>query len=322
MNMTRLSVIIVLYSEYELVKKTISSIYANEINNMEVILIDNTPDNKGYRVLIEKFPKIKYFHNKINSGFSGGVNFGLGKAKGEYILILTPDMYLLEQTIRKTINYIEKNIDVGLVGSRLYSSPGNQEMSANFSYPNLFTLSYYYNMPLYKLIRRFSKEYSPNHFPVSEHRKILNTKWINGQYMLARKTALEDIKGFDERFFLYFEDVDLCKRLVENGWKVVYLPVGGVVQNGLTNWKKTKITQGLPPYMESLYKFFLKHYGRIYTVISWLIGTTSAIISIPYLFMVMIIKRILGKESQSQELLPLWLDIVRWHLTKGLKLVF
>lgn len=319
--MIKLSVVVVLYNEYKLVKKTISSIYQNEINSMEVILVDNTPDNKGYEALFKKFPKVKYFHNKINSGFAGGVNFGLEKAMGEYILILTPDMYILPQTIKKTISYIEKNKDVGLVGSRLYSSPGNQEMSANFSYPNLFTLLYYYNMPLYKLIHSFNKEYNPNHFSASEHKKILNTKWINGQYMLARKKALKDIRGFDERFFLYFEDVDLCKRLVENGWKVAYLPVGGVVQNGLTNWKKTKITQSLPPYMESLYKFFLKHYGRIYTIISWVTGTVSAIISIPYLFIVSVTKKVFGKQSQSQELLPLWLDIARWHLTKGLKLV-
>lgn len=320
--MIKLSVIVVLYNEYKLIRKTISSIYQNEINNMEIILVDNTPDNKGYKALLKEFPQIKYFHNRVNSGFGGGVNFGLSKAKGEYILILTPDMYILEQTIKKTIEYIEKNKDVGLVGSRLYSSPGNQEMSANFSYPNLFTLLYYYNMPLYKLIHCFKPEYSPNHFSAKDHKEILNTKWINGQYMLARKTVLENMGGFDKRFFLYFEDVDLCKRLTESGWKVVYLPVGGVVQNGLTNWKRTKITQSLPPYMESLYKFFLKHYGKTYTVISWLAGTVSAIISIPYLLGVLIIKKILGKRSQSQELLPLWLDIFMWHLTKGVKLVF
>lgn len=320
--MTKLSVIIVLYNEYELVKKTIFSIYQNEINNMEVILVDNTPDNKGYKVLLKEFRQIKYFHNSVNSGFAGGVNFGLKKAKGEYILILTPDMYILEQTIKKTIGYIEKNKDIGLVGSRLYSSPEKQERSANYSYPNLFTPLYYYNVPLHKLIHRFSQEYSPNHFPVSDHRKILNTKWINGQYMLARKTALEEIGGFDERFFLYFEDVDLCKRLVEDGWKVVYLPVGGVVQNGLTNWKKTKITQGLSPYMESMYRFLLKHYGRIYVIVSWFVGTISAVISIPYLFIVRITKKILGKQSQSKELLPVWVEIAKWHLTKGMKLVF
>ncbi|MEK7502616.1 MAG: glycosyltransferase [Patescibacteria group bacterium] len=320
--MIKLSVIIVLYNEYELAKKTLDSIYQNEIDGMEVILIDNTPDNKRYEVLTEKFPKIKYFHNKINSGFAGGVNFGLSKANGEYILILTPDMYILPQTIRKTIGYIEKNKDIGMVGSRLYCYPGKQERSANSSYPNLFTLLHYYNMPMYKLIHRFNQEYNSNHFSIKDHEKTLNTKWINGQYMLARRKALDDIGGFDERFFLYFEDVDLCKRLIESGWKVIYLPVGGVVQNGITKWKKTKITQALPPYMESLYNFFLKHYGRSYAIVSWFIGIASVVMSIPYLFIVMITKKILRKQSQSQELLPLWIDIARWHLTRGIKLVF
>jgi GT2 family glycosyltransferase len=317
--MIKLSVIIVLYEEYELVEKTLSSIYQNEIANMEVILVDNTPNNKGHKAVLKKFPKIKYFHNSVNSGFGGGVNFGLNKAKSKNILMLTPDMYLLPQTILQTLSYLEKHQRVGLVGSKLIASPGDQERSANSSYPNLSTILYYYNMPFYKLIDRFNKNYHPNYFSLKKHQHILETKWINGQYMLARRKALDDIGGFDERFFLYFEDVDLCKRMVESGWKVVYLPVGGIVQNVITKWKKTTITQATSPYMESLYKFYIKHYGRVYAFAAWLIGTTSSLISVPYLVFVVFIKKIFGVKSQSKILLPLWIDIARWHLTKGVK---
>jgi GT2 family glycosyltransferase len=317
--MIKLSVIIVLYEEYKLVEKTLSSIYQNEIANMEVILVDNTPNNKGHKAVLKKFPKIKYFHNSVNSGFGGGVNFGLNKAKGEYILVLNPDMYILPQTIKRTIAYIEKHQTVGMVGPRLFTSPGKQERSANSSYPNLITILYYYNMPLYKLIRRFNKEYSPNLFSLTEHEGILEAKWISGQYTLVRRKALEELNGFDERFFLYFEDVDLCKRMIDSGWKVIYLPVGGIVQNGISKWKKTAITQAESFYMESLYKFYKKHYGRVYAFSAWLTGTTSSLISVPYLVFVVFIKKIFGVKSQSKILLPLWIDIARWHLTKGVK---
>jgi GT2 family glycosyltransferase len=319
--MLKLSVIIVLYEEYKLVEKTLSSVYQNKIENMEIILVDNTPDNKGYKTIINKFPKIKYYHHLINSGFGGGVNFGLSKATGKYILMLTPDMYILPQTIKKTIAYIEGHERVGLVGSRLFSSPGKKELSANSSYPNLVTILYYYNMPLYKLVKRFNKDFSPNFFSAKAHERILETKWIYGQYMLARKKALADINGFDERFFLYFEDVDLCKRLVNYGWKVIYLPFGGVVQNGITKWKKTSITQGLSPYMESLYKFYKKHYGRVYAFAAWFVGAMSALISVPYLTFVVLLKKSLKHKSQSNQLLPLWIDIVKWHFSVGFRII-
>jgi len=320
--MCKLSVVIILFEEYALAKKMLSSIYKNEIKDMEVILVDNTPNNKGYETVIKEFPQIKYFHNRVNSGYGGGVNFGLNKAKGKYILVLNPDMYLLPQTITQTIAYIQKHQNVGVVVPRLFSSPGKQECSANFSYPNLITILYYYNMPLYKLIHRFNKEYSPNLFSLREHEGILEAKWISGQYMLVRRKALEDLNGFDERFFLYFEDVDLCKRMIDSGWKVVYLPVGGIVQNGLSRWKKTAVTQALSPYMESEYKFFVKHNGRLYAILAWALGVFSSIISIPYLALVSLVKSIFGKESQSKELLPLWVDIFKWHMLKGIKVVF
>jgi hypothetical protein len=319
--MLKLSVIIVLYSEYTLVKKTIASIYKNEIKDMEVILVDNTPDNKGHESVLKQFPQVKYFHNPVNPGFGGGVNFGLSKAKGEYILILTPDMYILPRTIQETLKYIEKHKDVGMVGSRLFSNPKVQERSANSSYPNLLTVIFLFDMPLYKLVNRFNKEYNPNHFSVKAHAGILETKWINGQYMLARKKAFDEIKGFDERFFMYFEDVDLCKRLVEKGWKVVYLPVGGVVQNGLTGWKKTAITQSSGFYLSSLYKFYKKHYGFVYAFAAWGLGLLSTLVSLPYLSLVVVLKRSLGLKSQSVELLPLWVGIAKWHFSKGIKIV-
>ena len=99
--MIELSVIIVLYNEYELVKKTISSIYQNKVDDMEIILIDNSSVTSGYKDLLDKFPKVTYHKSKENLGFAKGVNEGLIIAKGKFIIILTPDMYILKNTIKK-----------------------------------------------------------------------------------------------------------------------------------------------------------------------------------------------------------------------------
>lgn len=321
-NMINLSVIVVLYNEYELVKKSLASVYKQNIPEIEIILVNNSSDLSGLNSLLKKFSKIKYIRSKNNLGFADGVNLGIDASGGEYILILTPDMYLLPDTIKLTLNYIKKNKNVGLVGCRIYTSPNHQVQSATNNFPNLKNSIFYFNLPIYKLIHRFYRDYIPNFFSKKEHEKILFPKNIRGEYMLIRKKTIDKIGKFDNQFFLYFEDFDFSKRVNDNGWKVVYLPVGGVVQNGLTKWKKTKITQALPPYLTSFYKYYLKYNGKFYTIAVWLLSFISVIISIPYLIIVILFKSLINKKSQASELLPLWVDIAKWHITKGLKIIF
>ncbi len=320
--MNRVSVIIVLYNEFELVKTCLTSIYG-EGHSLEVILVDNSTDKLGHRTVISKFPKVKLIQNRQDLGFGRGVNVGIKRAKGEFILVLTPDMYLLPGIIKELLLYIQAQTDVGLIGGRVYSSPRVQEPSVLSSYPGFLTQLYYYNMPFYKLARRLKQSFNPMYASMKDHGKIQISKAIIGQSMLIRKKAFEEIGGFDPRFFLYFEDIDLCKRMIEAGWKVVYLPIDGVVQNGLSEWKgKIRITQALPPYMKSLYLYFEKHNGKFYTVLAWVVGASSVLMSIPYLLVVSRTKMFFKKRSQSSSLLPLWIKIVRWHFTDGLKLVF
>lgn len=318
--MIKVSVIIVLYNEYEKLKKTLESVYENKIPKMEIIIIDNSPKTDKYEPTRKLFPKVIYIQSKKNHGFAGGVNEGIKIAKGDFFLVITPDMYLLPNTLGQTFEFIETHPRVGILGSKVFSSPGIQEPSILSTYPNLFTQLFYYNMPFYKLLHRFVKNYQPMYLSQHMHQTV-EVKAISGQYILIRREAISQVNFFDTRFFLYFEDIDLCKRLYERNWKVMYLHKGGVVQNGVTSWKKTKITQSYPVYMESNYKFFLKHYGKVYTMLAWIIGAFSATVSIPYLIMVMYTKKFFYITSQAEDLITPWKEIVKWHFIKGLKLI-
>jgi GT2 family glycosyltransferase len=320
--MDKVSVVIVLYNEFELVKTCLASVYVED-KNLEVILVDNSTDKLGHKKVLAKFPKVRYIQNKNDLGFGPAVNVGIKRTKGEFILVLTPDMYILPETIKASVKYLVEHKEAGLVGCRVFSKPGVQEPSVLSFYPGIISQIYYYNIPFYKLVRRFFKNFNPMYFSKAEHRKQKNAKAVSGQSMMIRKKAAAQVGYFDSRFFLYFEDIDLCKRLNENGWKVVYLPTGGVVQNGISGWKqKVRITQSFPDYMKSLYIFFKKHNGLTYARVAWLLGTVSAVISIPYLLITSIIKKMLGFSSQSSELLPIWTKIAKWHIEEGVKEVF
>jgi GT2 family glycosyltransferase len=316
----RLSVIVVLYNEFDLIKTCLKSIYENEVKGMETLVIDNSSDKNGHKAILKKFPKVKYFPNKENVGFGRAVNIGVKKSLGKYFLILTPDTYLKPNTIKPTLEYMENSPDAGLVTSRVYVSPSKLEASVGKAYPGIKFILYYYNMPFYRIIRRINPHYHPTTYKIGQLNKTIYAKYVMGAYMLLKKEAINKVGLFDPRFRLYMEDVDLCKRLNEGGWKVVYLPTGGLVNGEGSPWKTTNITQALPVYMNSLYLFIIKHKGMWYGGMSLIVGFLSSLISIPYLFFTAYIKRVFNKRSQSVYLLPLWIGIVKWHLQKGVKI--
>lgn len=321
--MIKVSVIIVLYNEFDLVKKCLWSVYGQKIKDLEVIIVDNSTKPTGIKVVLKKFPHAVYIKSKTNLGFGKAINLGAKKAKGEFLLFLTPDMYLMPDTINKALLYIEKNPKIGLVGYRVFSSPKKQELSVIKNYPSIKTALYYYNMPFYKLAVRINKNFNVMYVSQKDHKKIQFPKAVSGQSMLIRSAAMKQINYFDPRFFLYFEDIDLCIKLIKNNWQIAYLPIGGTVQNGISDWKNdVRITQSVDPYMESLFKFIRKYHSNLYLQFSWFVGTFSALISIFYLLFVFAFKKVLNKKTQATDLLPLFVNIIKWHFKKGAKAVF
>lgn len=316
-----LSVIFVLYNEFDIVKRAIRSVYREKIKGMEIIIIDNSSE-KISKDILKEFPKIRYIKNKINLGFGPAVNIGIKKTKGEFILILTPDIIVFPGTIKKTLAYIKTQTKVALVGCKIYSYPKIFQQSGFHTFPNLSTHLFEYNMVFYKIYRKIFPTYHPAYYSTQDHQKHLFPKHIIGAYMLLRKKSLQEVGSFDNRFRLYREETDLCKRLHDKNWEIAYIPIDGLVHYGGSAWKKTTITQALPQYMESTYLFFQKHYGKIYMIVAWKIGILSAAMSIPFLAGTVMIKKILGQKSQSETLLPLWISIFRWHISNGIKIIF
>ncbi len=320
--MKKLSVIVVLYNEFEMVKRCIASVYKEKIDNMELILVDNSTDKEGHTYILKLYPNIRYIQNKENVGFGRAVNTGLKAAKSRFALILTPDTKVLPHTIQKTLDYIMKHDKVAMVGCRIYSYPKQFHLSAYHTFPNLLSHVFEYNMVFYKIIHRIAKDYHPLFYTRKDHQQELSPKHIIGGYMLLRIEALKDVGFFDNQFKMYREETDLCMRLYKNNWKIAYLPVGGLIHYGGSAWKKTTISQALPGYMESTYLFFKKYHGRTYTLIAWFLGLGSTIITIPFLGIVKLYKKLLDKQTQSSQLFPLWLDILKWHISKGIVTVF
>jgi len=316
--MTKLSVIIVVYTEYELMSRCIESVTPQLPADSEIIVVHNKSGRVGIEIILKKHPGVVYIKNKENLGFGQAVNVGVAQAKGKYILVLTPDTMLFPKTVPLTLTYIKRHPQAGLVSCRVYSPLKQLNRSCFTAFPDLWSHLLELNMPLYKLINYFKPGYIPYLYSEKDHQHILYPKHMVGAYMLLSKQALMSVGAFAKDYFLYREETDLCKRLGEKGWKIVYLPVGGVIHTA-DGAVHESITQTSPHYLRSMYIFLKKHYGVGYALLAWLLGTISCLLSVPFLFLVSSYKNMIGQPSQATFLYQCWLKITSWHLNHGLK---
>jgi len=206
-----LSIIIVNFRSLKYLEGCLTSIYSLKyLDNFEVIIVNNDKA-ESLEPLLKKFPKIVCVNHGKNIGFGGGVNLGATYAQGEIFFLLNPDSEVLEGDFKKIVEEFEKNKNLGVLGAGLLDENNNhQEWSAGKEKTLL-------NLVLANLgIKRDKKIW------LSE--QALSCDWVGGGAMFIRKSLFKSLQGFDENFFMYFEDVDICKRARELGYEVLYFP--------------------------------------------------------------------------------------------------
>ena len=202
--MLKLSVIIVHYKTPELLKLCLARLQEHLQSRLsldyEVIVIDNSI---------------------INRGFAKGVNEGLKRTTGQYRLILNPDTLITEGSVQKMLAYMGAHEDIGILGPQLLYFNGEHQRSYHRFYEPLTILA---RRTFLRHLSYFKKLNSEFMMSDTDPTKIQAPDWILGAAMLVRASAIEKVGMMDERFFLYFEDVDWCRRFWHNGYKVVYFP--------------------------------------------------------------------------------------------------
>jgi len=221
----KLSIIIVHYRTPELLRLCLSTLKENVgISDYEVIVVDSAANRKSRDTVAMfegAFPKLTYAPYTHNTGFPWGVNRGLEYAKGEHVLILNYDILVRPDAISAMLEYMERHPDVGLLGPRLLHFNGEHQQSY-FRFYTPWTIilrrTFLGRLSLFKSATDYflMRDTDPN--------LIQTPDWIMGSALMVSRKALNDVGSMDERFFMYFEDVDWARRFWHNGYKVVYLP--------------------------------------------------------------------------------------------------
>lgn len=256
-----ISAIIVAYRSEKYINNCIESLEKSARNAhipIEIILVINDRKNKNYHL-----PKVKIIKSRINVGFARGNNIGAKVAKGDWLLFVNPD----SMTNIHAIKYLSTHLDdfnVDIIAPQLLNSDNSLQFSIS-NPPNLFNI-FIEQTYLYKLFPFIfhSPQADFSIYPYAHH-----VESVSGAYVLIRKDIFLKVNGFDERFFMYLEDIDYCKRVTDYGYKIVYDPNTYITHLGYRSSGGFRIATY---YFKSLQEFWQKYYkeknwGFVYIIL-------------------------------------------------------
>ncbi|MBC8484781.1 MAG: glycosyltransferase [Bacteroidetes bacterium] len=240
--MIDVSIVIVNYNVKDLVDNCISSIYKanNKNHKIEIFLVDNNSIDGSVKLIRNKYPEVNVIVNKSNIGFSKANNIALKKAQGKYILILNPDTVLEEGTFDKLISFYEKDSQAGAVTSKLILANGKLDYACKRSFPTL-SVALPRMLGLSKLFPK-SKVFAKYNLTYLDENETHEVDSICGAFMFIPANVLSRAGLFDEDYFMYGEDLDLCYRIKKNGYKVFYYPVVTTIHLKGASTQKTHLS--------------------------------------------------------------------------------
>jgi N-acetylglucosaminyl-diphospho-decaprenol L-rhamnosyltransferase len=230
------SIIIVSYNTVQLITDCLKSVQNSSGVEKEIFVVDNASSDKSVELIAARFPAVKLLANKDNKGFGAANNQGLPLCNGRYVIFLNPDTTIAEDTLQKAVSYMDENKHIGLAGARILNPDKTVQESVSYRYPG--------------------EKYTSGEVDGLKG----NIACVLGAFMIARKPLVDEICGFDEDFFLYGEDQDLCWRIRERGYCVGYIEDASVVHLGGQSEIKTTPVTLFEKKLKAEYLFYKKHY--------------------------------------------------------------
>jgi len=215
--MADLSVIIVSYKGWERLTKCLEALHSFTGNRFtsEVIVVDNNSEDQTIYELEKRYPEFRFIHSTVNGGYAYACNMGAGKATGKNLLILNPDAVASEDKIEKLLDAAALYPDNYIFSCRQVNEKG-KESKATGSFPDLFNLTGF-QRSLSSLLNDCIKKNTGH-----QDQDISFPDWVSGSVMLINRGVFQKLNGFDEDFWMYFEDVDLCNRIRNIGGKAAF----------------------------------------------------------------------------------------------------
>lgn len=276
-----LSVVIVNYQTFELTKNTINSILEYDYPfSVEIVVVDNASSDDSLSRLKDYFKdKVRFIASEKNNGFAAGNNQALRQVNGKYQLLLNSDTIVWENTLNDIYDYMESHEDVGACGCRVLLEGGDLDKACKRSFPNVKNSFFrLFHIPT----KSKDDNYNLTDLPDDE---VYEIDCLTGAFMFMRKSALDEVGLLDETFFMYGEDIDLCYRIKNGGWKIVYYGKSKITHLKGASSKKQK-SKLIYEFYRAMYIYYKKHHAKeSLFIVNWVVYFGIALLCLLKLFL-------------------------------------
>jgi len=257
---TDISIVIVNYNVKDFLLECLRSIEsASKGLDIETIVVDNNSSDGSVEFLEPLFPQVTFIKAGDNLGFGKANNIGIKRAKGKYLLILNPDTLLEQNTLHAMFEYMEQNPGIGIAGCKVLNPDGTFQSACRRGFPTPWA-SFCKLFGLQKLFPKstlFGK-YNPT---VRDENESYYVDAVIGAFMFCRTELIKEIGGFDEKFFMYGEDLDMCYRVQKAGYKVGYFSGATIIHYKGESSKRSSINE-VKHFYQAMEIFAKKHFSH------------------------------------------------------------
>lgn len=252
-----LSVVIVNYGTFELTKNAVNSIldYSYPFT-VEIIVVDNDSPDDSLSKLKEYFnDKVKFIASSENKGFAAGNNLALRQLNSKYVLLLNSDTIVWQHTLENIYNFMEDNPDVGACGCQVLLEDNSLDKACKRSFPNV-------KNSFFRLFHIPTKSSDDNYnLDNLDDNGTYEIDCLTGAFIFTRKKVLDEVGLLDETFFMYGEDIDLCYRIKQAGWTIIYYG-----KEKITHFKGSSSKKQRPKliyeFYHAMYIYYKKHHAK------------------------------------------------------------
>jgi exopolysaccharide biosynthesis polyprenyl glycosylphosphotransferase len=258
----KLLIAFVNYKSTDLLAACLDTIRQQPIDTeYQIVVVDNNSQDGGTERLQQGYPDITVIANTTNEGYAKAVNQAIRASESEYILLLNPDIEVTSGAIDAMVQFMETAPDVGIVGGKLLNPDGTLQHSCRT----------FYTLPIILWRRTFLGRLFPRSRIVTrhlmsdwDHNSVRDVDWVLGACMMIRRNALQAVGLMDERFFMYFEDVDWCYRMKKGGWRVCYVPDATMIHHHQRQSAQGFVNKTLLFHIMSMFHFYDKWGSLLY----------------------------------------------------------
>ena len=255
--MTEIAVGIINFNTRELLRACLTSVHQE--GPSKIVVVDNASSDSSVDLVKAEFPGVVLKENQRNVGFGTAANQAIAECDEEYILLLNSDTLLQPKALQALNDYLDRYARVGVAGPRLINPDGTFQQSC---YPFPTPLDVFLDVSNISRLIRLLPGLRDHYIRTWSHDRARPVPWALGAALAIRRRAAEAVNGFDESYFMYYEEADLCFRLAKAGWQTHYAPVTEVIHIGGASTRQMR-SDMVVQFYTSLAQFYRRHYSKL-----------------------------------------------------------